>query len=98
MILLIISSINEKLLNSNNNRSKPKFVRLLGAIVVFRLVAYLLNMICLNLRFLYKLYIHKFSYKFETFLYQVQKLRIVNFVNTILFVYLKSWELFVVIL
>ena len=43
----IISIKNEKLLNSNNKRSKPEFLRLLWDIVVFRLVAYLLNMICL---------------------------------------------------
>ena len=34
--------------NSNNNRSKPKFLRLLWDIVVFRLVAYLMNKIQLN--------------------------------------------------
>ena len=43
----------KKLLNSNNDRSKPKFLRLLWDIVVFRLVAYLLNMIGLNLPFVY---------------------------------------------
>ena len=46
---------NEKLLNSNTNRSKPYLFRLLWVIIVFRLVAYLLNMICLKLRFLYKI-------------------------------------------
>ena len=51
----IISIKNKNLLNSNNNRSKPKFIRLLRDIVVFRWVAYLLNMICLNLRFLHKI-------------------------------------------
>ena len=34
-------TVNEKLLHSNNDRSKPKFLRLLWDIVVFRLVAYL---------------------------------------------------------
>ena len=43
-----------KLLNSNNNRSTPEFLRLFWDIVVFRLVAYLLYMICLILRILYK--------------------------------------------
>jgi len=35
----------KKLLNSNNDRSKPKLLRLLWYLVVFRLVAYLLHMI-----------------------------------------------------
>ena len=55
IIFSIISLKNEKLLNSNNNGSKPKFLRLLWDIVVFRLVVYLLNMIRLNLIFLYKI-------------------------------------------
>ena len=45
----------KKILNSNNNRSKRKFLRLLWNIVVFRFVAYLLNMIFLKLRFLYQI-------------------------------------------
>ena len=65
IILSIISIKNEKLLNSNYNRSKPKLLRLLCDIVVFRLVAYLLNMICLNLWISYKIYIYSdFFYKF----------------------------------
>ena len=36
-------------------RRKPKFLKLLWDIVVFRLVVYLLNMIRLNLLFLYKI-------------------------------------------
>ena len=55
IILSIISVKNEKLLNSNNNRSKPKLLRLLWDSVVFRLVAYLLNIIYLNLLFIYKI-------------------------------------------
>ena len=51
----IISNKNEDLLNSNNNRSKPKFLRLQWDIVVFRLVVYMLNMIRFNLLFLYKI-------------------------------------------
>ena len=51
LCLSIKSFKNEKSLNSNNNRSKSKLLRLLWDIVVFRLVAYLLNMICLNLLF-----------------------------------------------
>ena len=43
-ILSIISIRSKKILNSNNNRSKPKLFRLLWHIVVFRFVAYLLNM------------------------------------------------------
>ena len=70
IILLIISIKNEKLLNSNNHRSKPKLLRLLWDIVVLRLVAYLLNMICLNLLFYTKFNKYKFSYKFDTILYQ----------------------------
>ena len=54
-ILSIIFIENEKLLNSNNNSSTPEFLRLLWDIVVFRLVAYLLNMICLILRILYNI-------------------------------------------
>ena len=34
---------NEKLLNSNNNRSKSKFLRLLCDIIIFRLVAYIVE-------------------------------------------------------
>ena len=49
----IISIKKEKLLNSSNSRSKPVYFRLLWDIVVFRLVAYLLNMICLKLRLFY---------------------------------------------
>ena len=60
-MLTIISFINGKLLNSNNDRSKPKFLRLLLDIVVFRLVVYLLNMVRLNLLVLYTiLYIQIF--------------------------------------
>ena len=39
----------------NYIRSKPEILRLLWDIVVFRLVAYLLNMICLILQLLYKI-------------------------------------------
>jgi len=39
----------------NYNRSKPEILRLLWDIIIFRLVAYLLNMICLNLLLLYKI-------------------------------------------
>jgi len=67
---MISSFINEKLLNSNNNRSKPNFRRLLLDIVVFRLVVSLLNIIRLNLLFLYKFYVYRFSYKFHAVLYQ----------------------------
>ena len=62
----------EKWLNLNNNWSKPKLLRLLCDIVVFRLVPYLLNFICLNLRILYKIWyipifvkiLHSFFYQF----------------------------------
>ena len=54
----------------NYNRSKPEFLRFLWDIVVFRLVADLLNMICLDLLFLSKLYIYEFAYKFDTVLYK----------------------------
>ena len=50
IILSIIFINNEKLLNANNIRIKHEFFRLLWDIVVFRLVAYLLNIICLKLR------------------------------------------------
>ena len=69
IILSIISVKNEKILNSNNNRSKPKLLRLLWDIVVFRLVAYLLNIISLNL-LLFKFHTYRFSYYFDTVLYQ----------------------------
>ena len=55
IILSIISIKNEKLLHSKNKRSKLEFLRLLWDIVIFRLVAYLLNIICLILRILYKI-------------------------------------------
>ena len=38
--------------NKNYNRGKPKILRLLWDIVVFRLVVYLLNMICLTTTFI----------------------------------------------
>ena len=61
---------NEKLLNSNNNRTKPQLLRLWD-IVVFRLVAYLLNMIWLNLLFSYKIwYMTFFCINLTTFFYQ----------------------------
>ena len=51
--------------------SKPEILRLLCNIIVSRLVAYLLNMICLILQLLYKiLCIYEFSYKFDTVFYQ----------------------------
>ena len=59
------NSESEKILNSNNNWGKPKFLRLLWDIVAFRLVVYLLNMIRLNQLFLYKgsymYYVYRFS-------------------------------------
>ena len=65
---------NEKILNSNNNWGKPKFLRLLWDIVVSRLVVHLLNMIRLNQLFLYKIsymyYVYRFSYKFDKVEYQ----------------------------
>ena len=64
-ILSIISIKNEKLSNS--------YFRFLWDTDVLRLVVYLLNMICLNLRFLYNilyLCVYRFSYKFGTVLYQ----------------------------
>ena len=39
-------------------------------IIVFRLVAYLLNMICLILELFSKLHTYEFLYKFDTVLYQ----------------------------
>ena len=48
----------------NYNRWKPKILRLLLDIVVFRLVMYLPNMICLIIRILYNIaYIYEFSSK-----------------------------------
>ena len=41
--------------NKNSNRSKPKIIWILLDIVVFRLVAYLRNMICLIPQLLYKI-------------------------------------------
>jgi len=55
IILSIISIKKEKSLNSNNIRSKLQFLRLLWDIVVLRLVAHLLNMMCLILPILYKI-------------------------------------------
>jgi len=52
------------------NRSKSEILRLLWDIVIFRLVSYLLNMICLMLQLLYQIYIYEFSYIFDTVLYQ----------------------------
>ena len=55
IILSIISIKNEKLLSSNKNRNTPEFFKLLWDIVLFKLVAYLLNMICLKLRIVYQI-------------------------------------------
>ena len=66
IIFSIISLKNEKLLNSYNNRSKPKVLRLLFDIVVFRFVSYFLNMICLNLCILNKIWYIPILYKFYT--------------------------------
>ena len=55
IILSIIFIKNEKLLSSNNNRSKPEFFRLLWDVALFKLFAYLLNMICLKLRIVYQI-------------------------------------------
>ena len=69
--LLIVSIKNEKLLNSNNNGSKSEIFRLLWDIVVFKLVAYLLNMIYLELKTLHQiLHIYMFWYRFDKVLYQ----------------------------
>ena len=69
IISSILSIIDEKLLNSYNNRSKLKFLRLFWDIVVFRLVAYLLNMISLILRILYKI-LHMYDVRFGIILTQ----------------------------
>ncbi len=53
--LLIISIKNAKLKFRNYIRRKLEILRLLWDIIVFRLVAYLLNMICLILQLLYKI-------------------------------------------
>ena len=55
ILFSIIAIKNYKLLNLNNNRSKPKLVRLLWVIIVSRRVTFGLNMICLRLRFLYQI-------------------------------------------
>ena len=47
-----------------------EFFRLLWDIVVFRLVTYLLNMVCLILRILYKIWYIYVLYNFDTVLYQ----------------------------
>ena len=64
IILSIISIKNEKILNSNNNISKPKFLGSSGiqSFSDWLRIYYLLNLICLNLRF-QKCYTCKFSYK-----------------------------------
>ena len=65
IILSIISIKNEKLVNSNNYRSKPDFQAPLCDIVIFRLIAYLLNMICLILQIYNILYVLvQFLYSF----------------------------------
>ena len=61
--IIFVKNAREKL--RNYNESKPEILRLLWDIIVFRLVAYLLNMICLIIQLLYKI-----AYKFDTVLYQ----------------------------
>ena len=51
--------------------AKPEILSLVWDIVVFRLVAYLLNMICFISQILYKIaYIYEFLYRFDTVSYQ----------------------------
>ena len=50
----------------NYNGSKPEILRILWDNLVFRLVAYLLKMICLNHYFHTILYINEFLYNFDT--------------------------------
>ena len=69
-ILSIMSIKNAKYKLKNNIMIKPEILRFLWDIVVFRLVAYLLNMICLMLQLFSKFHIFEFSYKFDTVLYQ----------------------------
>ena len=59
--------------NKKYIRSKFEILRLLWDIeYVFRLVVYLLNMICLILQLLYKIwYIYTFWFNFDTVLYQL---------------------------
>ena len=54
----------------NFNRSKSEILRLLYDIVVFRLVTYLLNMVCLYYEFYTKSDIYTIWYTFYTVLYQ----------------------------
>ena len=69
-VIIILSIISIKIANKNYNWSQPEILRLLWDIIVFILVAYLLNMICLNLLLLYtKLYIYEFSYTILTHIY-----------------------------
>ena len=68
VILSIIFIKNAKIKINNYNRSKPEIIWFLWDIVVFRLVLYLLNMICLYLQLLYKI-AYEFSYKYDTVLY-----------------------------
>ena len=55
IILSIISIKNAKYKFKNYNMSKPDILRLLWDIIVYRLVTYLQNMICLILQLLYKI-------------------------------------------
>ena len=54
-IILSIISLLMKIINSNNNRSKPMFLKLLSDSVVYILVVYLLYIIRLNLLLLYQI-------------------------------------------
>ena len=65
----VISNIIDIIYNiiDTYERSKPEFFRLLQDMVVFRLVAYLLNM---NLESYTKSHIYEFLYNSDTFLYQ----------------------------
>ena len=56
--------------NKNYKRSKSEILRLLYDIVVFRLVAYLLNMICLILQNTTKSDVYTFWYNIDTILHQ----------------------------
>ena len=67
-LLSIISNKNATC-KKKYNRSKPDIIRLMWDIIVFRLVGYLLNMICLNLLLLYKIvYICIFVYFWHSFI------------------------------
>jgi len=93
VIILSITSIeNAKCKIKNCDRSKPEILRLLWDIVIFRLVAYLLYIICLILQLLYKIgYMWIFVKTWHSFI-SISRLETGTSDRYLLYVSINSWD------